>query len=336
MVTVSLKSWPVCLSIPSIILLSACQNMQPRQIDDGPGHSFVSSYSVQLDALIHGHDRVESIDGKIKKLQLGNHVATVFDLPSTGDYRYFSSPNIINVDGKEYLYYVASAKFWGAKAQLLRIPLNPLMTTSADVVKLPASYGAYSLSRMLQLTNKQLAIVFRAGRSQLHFSQSADGLNFTKPVVLATGTMPALAQFADSRLVFTFQQGAAIDAMRGVLRFSTDNGLSWSEPVALPHPGDVHDLAPVRRPDGLVDIYYIARPPKHDRYSLYRICYRGGAQFGKAEALLPDYPQDVAKPALLYTRHGRLLTFSQTNNGFTVNSYRAMVSLKTDANCETS
>lgn len=335
MVTICFKHGPVWLGFLSCFLLSACQNMQPRQIDNEPGHSFVSSYSSQLDALLHGHEHAESIDGKIKKLELSNLVATVFDLPSVGDYRYFSSPNIVNLDGNEYLYYVASAKYWGTKAQLLRIPLNPLMTTSADFVKLPASYGAYSLSRMLQLTNKQLAIVFRAGRSQLHFSQSVDGLNFTKPVVLATGTMPALAQFADSRLLFTFQRGSSIDAMRGGLRLSDNNGRDWSEAVELPHPGDVHDLAPVRRPDGLIDIYYIARPTKHDRYSLYRICYRGGTQFGKPEALLPDYPQDVAKPALLYTRHGRLLTFSQTNTSFTVNSHRAMLPLKKDANCET-
>jgi hypothetical protein len=294
-----------------ILCLEPCHAAHLQQVETGDGNDFVASFSKQNNSLYYARSDLQFTYSQIRYSSLITALPQKINLPTVSSYRFFTSPNVVEIAGQEYLYYVAAEKFWGHKAQLLRVPLNS--TETASQVQLPMNYGAYSLLRIISMSDGQLALTLRSGRSRLFYSLSADGIEFGPAVFVAVGTMPALAEFADGTLLMSYQSGQSIHQMRGQIRISVNKGILWSEATELPHKGNVHDLYPVKRKDGNLDIYYSVAG-LNDRMTLYRICLNSQLQFGSSEPLLAAQDVNVAKSAMFYTVQGRLLSFSNQSD----------------------
>ncbi len=300
--------------LPAILCsasLMGCSHQQLRPIEHQVGNDFVASYSRAFDGFYYGRADLKLTYYQVKFVNLHNEMPEVVDLTGPAGYRLFSAPNVIQSNGQEYIYYVASEQFWGNHAQLMRIPSR--QSAKAESVFLPAKYGAHSLLRIINLSNQHVALTFRAGKSELFFARAKDGLHFSKPVAVARGTMPAIAQFADGTILLSYQNGLSINAMKGRIQISQDFGDSWSMAKTLPHDGNIHDLYPAQRADGNIDLYYsVEDVPK--RMALYRICINAQMQFGTRERLLSANQVNAAKSAMFTTQQGRMLTFSDQNS----------------------
>lgn len=277
-------------------------------IEQGQGQDFVTAFSYQQQSLFYGRSDLDVSFSIIRQLALTNRQPETLALTSTADYDFISSPSVVEFQGQEFLYYLVSARFWGTQAQWLRAPLSDLK--AAESVTLPGNYGAYSIARVLALHDGSLGMVYRAGRSQLFFSRSVDGVTFAEPVQFAVGTMPASASFADGTVLVSYHNGPSISEMAGRLQVSADLGQSWSGVVSLPQQGDIHDLSPVKRRDGNIDIYYSAQG-ENQRLGLYRTCVTPELIFGPAEELISSEQAHAAKSTLHHTSQGMLLTFTQ-------------------------
>lgn len=277
-------------------------------IEHGQGQDFVTAYSHEQQSLFYGRSDLEESFSIIRQLALDNGEPETLSLTTTGDYDFFSSPSVVSFQGQEFLYYLVSARFFGNQAQWLRAPITNL--DAAESVILPGKYGAYSIGRVVALHDGSLGMVYRAGRSQLFFSRSVDGIEFSDPVQFAVGTMPASASFADGTVLVSYQNGPSITEMGGRLQVSSDQGQTWSEVVSLPQQGDIHDLSPVQRRDGNLDIYYSAKGD-NQRLGLYRTCVTTELTFGPAEELLSSEQVHAAKSSVHHTERGMLLTFIQ-------------------------
>ncbi|MCC5825193.1 sialidase family protein [Alkalimonas sp.] len=279
-----------------------------QSVEQGQGQDFVTAFSHQQQSLFYGRSDLEVSFSIIRQLALANRQPETLALTTTADYDFVSSPSVVEFEGQEFLYYMVSARFWGTQAQWLRAPVANLK--AAEPVVLPGNYGAYSIARVVALQDGSLGMVYRAGRSQLFFSRSQDGITFGEPVQFAVGTMPASASFADGTVLVSYQNGPSITEMGGRLQVSSDQGHSWSDMASLPQQGDIHDLSPVKRLDGNLDIYYSAKG-ENQRLGLYRTCVTPELTFGSVEELLSSEQVHAAKSTVHHTSQGLLLTFIQ-------------------------
>lgn len=303
------KKHYVLILIAQMMVSVASYAKEPfLKVEQGQGQDFVTSFSHQQQRLFYGRSDLDETWSHIRQFTLSERQHKAVSLTSTADYHFISSPSIVEFQGQEFIYYVVSARFFGSEAQWLRAPLSDL--TAATPVTLPGKYGAYSIARVMTLHDGSVGMVYRAGRSQLYFSRSKDGVSFGAPVQFAVGTMPASASFANGAVLVTYQNGPGISAMGGRLQVSTDLGQHWSKMVSLPQQGNIHDLSPVQRRDGNIDIYYSAQGD-NGRLGLHRTCVTPELTFGPPETLLSSAQAHAAKSALHYTKQGMLLTFTQ-------------------------
>lgn len=300
----------VTLLLSSRLLSPAVMAVEPelQSVEQGQGQDFVTTFSHQQQSLLYGRSDLEVSFSIIRQLALVNRHPETLALATTADYDFISSPSVVEFEGQEFLYYMVSARFWGTQAQWLRAPVANLK--ASEPVVLPGNYGAYSIARVVALHDGSLGMVYRAGRSQLFFSRSLDGITFGEPVQFAVGTMPASASFADGTVLVSYHNGPSISEMAGRLQVSADLGQSWSDVVSLPKQGDIHDLSPVKRRDGNIDIYYSAQG-ENQRLGLYRTCVTSELTFGSVEELLSSEQVHAAKSTVHHTSQGMLLTYTQ-------------------------
>lgn len=294
-----------------ILFLVSCQSAYVQHVETGIGNDFVGSYSNYSNRIYYEHSDLQSTYSEVRYIDLNNPIPQTLVLPNTSTYSFFASPNVVEFAGQEYLYYISAEKFWGNNAQILRVPLNLL--TEATPIKLPLKYGAYSLSRITSISNGKLVLILRSGKSRLFLSMSNDGVNFDTPVFVGSGTMPALAEFSDGTLLVSYQSGQSVNQMRGQIRLALNNTGLWSHPSILPHEGNVHDLYPVQRQDGNIDIYYSVAG-SNNKLALYRVCLNKNLHFGSKQRLLATEDLSIAKSAMFYTKQGRILSFSNQSD----------------------
>ncbi len=84
-----------------------------------------------------------------------------------------------------------------------------------------------------------------------------DGRSFDAGVTIGRGVQGRVAAFASGALVYTWQNGDPTN-MIAYVRVSAD-GTSWAAATPITQRTNIHDVSPLRRADGGVDIYFIAQ-----------------------------------------------------------------------------
>lgn len=185
------------------------------------------------------------------------------------------SGSIISESANHYLYYIEADKLFGKPGKTLRAQFVDEQLTQITPLSLQQDIRIIGWPKWYQLHSGEVALVYRAGRSELFFALSKDGIEFGQPIALqTTGAMHALGEFADNTLIYTYQQGFNYSVMQSVFQLSKDKGKTWTDGKEIaPEQLNVHDTTTITRRDGNIDAYYVY-PPSEDSqsFSLFRRC----------------------------------------------------------------
>lgn len=157
------------------------------------------------------------------------------------------------------------------------------------------------------LLDGRVAVAFRDGASLPKLAISSNGVSFENAHVVSQegAAMPAVGQFANGKLAFSYQTGSG-GLMSSWVRLSED-GATWSDAVRVSESStNVHDTTLVRRLDGNLDLYYIY-PCSGAGFCLHRRCLGSDGALGPEEQVTLPEIGETSKPEALRLSDGRLL-----------------------------
>jgi hypothetical protein len=227
-----------------------------------------------------------------------------------------TSPSTVRIDDIDWLYYVEGTGLRQVSiAKRAKVVDNKLVEVTT--LELKESFEVMGWPLWYSLPDGRVALAYRNADFELKVAFSLDGIRFEAPVEIgSTGSMPALASFADGTLVFTYQVGP-MHRKTALARISRDGGRTWWQEIPVTRSSkNVHDTAPFNRMDGKIDLYYIYPPEGWHGFALWRRCMDRDGRLGNEEQVVATEFGNLLKPSIhRLDKNLLLLTFAEQRSG---------------------
>lgn len=239
----------------------------------------------------------------------GRVYGTVQNL-TLGNRQIYGAPSAIEIDGRSFLYYVATDSLQ-ALLSLERRELRGLEFGEAEIVSAP-SMTLLSWPRFLACGDGKLALAYREGSARLVVSD--DPLNFSSPGTITSERIaqPHVGRFGDGSLIYAFQSKGGDAPMLSCFSIQESTG-AWGRPKRISEESsNVHDCTFLTRHDGDVDAYYIYPAGPHG-FSLFRRAISRTGDLGPEQQLTDASVGDTTKPMAARLETGSIiLTYART------------------------
>ncbi|MFS4458033.1 hypothetical protein [Bdellovibrio sp. HCB2-146] len=234
-------------------------------------------------------------------------------------FNYFANARPVTINGKIWIYFTAvdtqkNESKWGRFAFDENDPETPVEWLNAQE-SLVGQIRPWIFPSLTSSGDILLAYEKRnstTGLMDLFFARSAKGRDFSVGLPIASGAqMVRFAEFEKGPWAFSYQVGSG-KQMNAFVKFSADQGQSFSTPIQISQYKNIHDTFLLKRHDGELDVYYLVWM-EGSGYSLFRRQLKRDGGLGP-EQQLTSTAVAVEKPHCLRLASGKIfVTLSKLN-----------------------